>query len=494
MPTDAYEQAQAWATDWSQRWFLDPTGNDRLRVAGIDAGWASHVDAYEVLHRFAMVRLGEHVGRPRSFTGRAKSRGWDRAIRAVSLRLLQSPESARVVSRPIGDLEPIALVVEIPTPSMVQGLAQVAAHLGERGVLTTTDPRAFRALRQLGLEPRALHAIRHRSSLPTARREIEAGWAAIRRDAAPMELDGHDVGRDALAALEPLVRRSLPWVAAEALASRQLLQRLRPRSLGLASDQHRMGRILTQVAAETATPTVVLQHGLPQARVGYLPVVARTVATWSEASSAWFVDAGTSPDRLRVTGNPRFDEYADRDGDRSKPDGSPRLLLALSPTARRINELLLQSTLGAVESLPTARLVIKLHPGQGSWEFVSAAVARSTAAPRIEVRRHAPLGPLLRWAEVTMVHRSTVVVDSLAAGTPVILARAGDASPAEERELAGLNLPVADGAEGLAREITALHGRAGMYFREREAAIERVTGPVDGQSAARIADVLATTG
>ncbi len=496
--TSSFAEARAWAADWAQRWFLDAAGTDRLQIDGLDAGWATHVEAYGLLFRFALERLGSAPRRTSpSLLQTVKELGLDRAARTAGLRLLRAPGVETVPVVPGGR---VAFVVEIPTPSILHPVAAVARVIGTPGaIVATADPRAYRGLAAAGLRPVALTVPwrDERSLLRRAQVSAEVAWAPVRTDPPIMELGGEDVAIPALGVLLPLLTRSLPWLGVEVAAVRRLLERTRPISIAIGSDQHRIGRVVAQVAGEVGIPAVVLQHGLPQARIGLLPVVAPTVAAWSEASRDWFVEHGTAPGAVAVTGNPRLDEFWNSTASGAAASvpgvtrlrGRPRILLALSPGAPT-DEAVLRLALDGLASLPEACMVAKLHPGQGDWGFVKPVLAGHPAAQRVRVLRHEPLYPLLRWADVTLVQRSTVAVESLAAGTPVGLLATAEAPGAADLELGDLRLPRADSGDSLADLIVSLGSSRESYFSERAAALQRIVGPLDGRSAERIAALL----
>ncbi len=489
MTSPTYEDARHWAAHWCQRWFLGPDGADLLQVDGVDAGWASHIDAYEALLRFALRRFRHHGRSAPSFTRLTKERGFDRALRALGLQAVGSSGATRDGSA----TGSVAVVIEIPTPSMLESLVLLARHLGtERSSVVTTDPRAFRLLDSRGVRPLSLGGGWRdaRAAVSRAKPAIQSGWAAVESLHVPMLLGGRDERMDALESLRPLVTRSLPWIGADIAAAASFLDVGQPTAIALASDQHRTGRVVTQLAERRGIPVVVLQHGLPQAAIGYLPVVAPTVATWSAASRQWFVDAGTDPDRLKVLGNPRFDEFAANGPAADGPEGRPRMLLALSPTSPAVNSAAASLAVRALQDLPAASLVIKLHPGQGDWGHVRRLVRASPVAHRVNLRRRSSLAPLLRWADVTLIHRSTVAVDSLAAGKPVVVLDVGPGQHPPQRELSELDPPVADNPRRLVEIVVELARDRSAFFSSRTAAVESLVGPVDGMATSRIADYL----
>ena len=489
MTSQAYEDARIWAAHWCQRWFLGPTGEDLIQVDGVEAGWATHIEAYEALFRFALRRL-RHDARPApSFTRFTKDQGFDRPLRTLGLHALGAP----VAASGIQGHGTVALVVEIPSPSMLESLALVARHLGPgRSRVATTDPRAFRLLDRRGVQPRAM-TLGWRNARAAAKRAepaVQSGWAAIVSQTPSMVLGDRDERDGALESLTALVTRSLPWLGAEIAAANEFLDGAQPVSVALASDQHRIGRVMAQLAKRRGIPVTVLQHGLPQAQIGYVPVVASTVANWSVASREWFLDVGTDAERLQILGNPRFDELATPGPAVEGPDGRPRMLLALSPTSLAINAAAAALVLRALEDLPGARLVIKLHPGQGDWGYVRRLVRASPAADRVDIRRGSALNPLLRWTDVTLIHRSTVAVDSLAAGKPIVVLDVRDGLHAAQLELGELDPPVADSPRHLVELVLELARDRATFFSARTGAVESLVGPVDGLATSRIGDHL----
>jgi hypothetical protein len=488
MSATRYEEARAWAARWAQEWFLGPDGADRLDIGtGVRAGWATHVEGFLLLLDLALEALGQRRARS-SLAGRVKALGWDRSLRALGMRAIRGGAEMSSHDRPV------AFIVEIPTPSMLEPARLVAAAVApNERIVAAADPRALRALRKAGLEPLALVL-----SMAEQRRCLRAGSAYVealaRIESTPprMRLDNADLTRPAMRMLRRNLSRSLPWIAVEHRALVRLTELARPRSFAVGSDQHRIGRLVSDVARSYRARVTVLQHGMPQLDIGYLPVVADRVAAWSNEAAEWFVERGTERSRLRVLGNPRFDPLvaASATG-RPRSDDSVRLLMALSPTAVSTNEAVVASALGALGSLPSAQLVVKLHPGHREWDWVGRLVARASLGDRVRIAHREDLGSLLRWADVTLVHRSSVALDSVAAGVPVV-AIIGDAPSAAEAELRDLELPRAAGSAGVVdavRDLDHPDARA-EWFRKRRARIVEHTGPLDGRSAERIAQAI----
>jgi hypothetical protein len=499
-PHPTFEEVREWSIERATSWALDDAGRDRLALDEIDPAQALRVEAFNLLLPMAASAIGVSSDFGSSgWRGDLKRRGLDRLARAVALHAL----GIRSTRPPAGRLDVVG-VGEVATPSMLDPMIHVLRALpAERRLAVAGDPGVYRRFARTALEPipATIPWREERRILGRATREARGRWAELSSQPPAFTLRGTDLTGQALERLRPLVLRSLPWIAVEHEAIRRVIERSGPRWVVLASDQHRIGRIAVGVARAAGCKTMVLQHGVPQYSLGYLPVVADTIAIWSDAAHDWFVSGGADPRRIRRLGNPRMDQLVARDRTRDREEvaqrlglpGGPRLLVGLSPSDSDRNLALLRLGLATLKNNSTATMIVKLHPGGGRWDDVRSVVEDSEARvrDRIRIARLDALYPLLMWADLTLIHRSTVALESLAAGTPVaIIGGAGD-SPTDSLP-ANLDLPeVTDPGtlQSLLDRIGTDDARL-QFIAERKDAIERSTGPLDGQTVKRIADVL----
>jgi hypothetical protein len=213
------------------------------------------------------------------------------------------------------------------------------------------------------------------------------------------------------------------------------------------------------------------------------------VLTWSHGASRWFEAHGTDPRRLIVVGNPAFDGLRRQDRDEATRPAPPTILLALTPATSETNAAIVQSGLDAIAALRDATLTVKLHPSDGEWSYVRELISRHPCAARVTVRHREPLQPLLEQASACWLHRSSVALESLAAGVPVVVI-ASTAPSTADLELADLGLPVAGSASELAHLTGGLFDRStrAVYFASRP--IEDSVGPTDGRAASRVLQAL----
>lgn len=496
-----FEDVRDWAAERATDWALDKSGADRLTIDDFSPASALRIEAFNLLMPLAVSAAGltSDFGSA-GVSGVLKRSGLDRGARAWAQRLFARTPGREATQ---DQRAPIAFVSELATPSTLEPMLAVAGALpaGSWSVVTA-DPRADRRWRADGAAPHpAILPWREQQALlRTWTAAARERWAGIAAEPPSFVLDKIDLSREALSVLKPLVLRSLPWLGVERRALFRRLDALSPLWIVLASDQHRLGRVATGWARANGARSLVLQHGLPQYSVGYLPVVADLVATWSETSDGWFLRGGTPPNRLLRLGNPRLDvlaraereHKAERVATRLGLSGHPRLLLTLSPSDAARNLELVDLAVAAIASTGDGSLVVKLHPGDGRSEAVRQRLgATGPLRHRIRLQKREPLYPLLLWADLTLLHRSSVAVESLAAGTPVALAGTGREKPGDALP-DDLRLPEVTTAESvlaLAGEISGVERRE-AWVAERADAIERSIGPQDGGSARRIAALL----
>lgn len=475
------DAAAEWAQSWSQRWFLDEYGADRFTFAGISAGWATHVEAYLILLALAKRAAGLSRLGDLSLHTWLKRRGFDRSVRATALRTIR---------RPILEPRRVASIIEVPTPSMAEAVTLVAAAGGTAAGAAVSDPRAARFVSSAGLRafPLVVPWREERRLLGDANKQVSRAWQQFAAAPTQMNFGEHDLTRAAVEQLRPLAFRSMPWLAAERRAIELYLTQTAPVGVAIASDQHRIGRLAVAVARKMGIKSVVVQHGMPQARVGYLPVVADHIAAWSDASREWFVSGGTDPEKVTVTGNPRIDRLSMVAA--TAPQDF-RVLLALSGGAPGMNEALTRGVLEALRDLPGAALTVKLHPGLRDWGSVRRTI-RSQRRVRVEVLWRTPIDDALRRATVVVVNRSSVVLDAMLAGRPVVTYRVGAELTSAEADVPELDLPTATTPAQLHDLLDRLRVDAvkDAFLRRREVALRRTGGPMDGRSAYRILQLL----
>lgn len=366
---------------------------------------------------------------------RARERSAALGERAISaLKRARVDALARALStlpdvRLVGSRRPgrrVLGVFDVRNEGMIANVAAVIRHLAERG-----DPVAAVYMeRRVGRRVRAVLGEPSASPLASFGRPddlVRAGRmaAAVRRAAAALVADagGDDplVGAAARYAAGRLRVAGVWQALVDLRAVRRSLDRLRPDVVLVASDAHWYARAYAFAARETGVATAVLQHGALAFDHFYVPVVADRMLAWGPWCRDWFVDRGVEAARVVATGCVRAPR---REPLRAMGAPPRRWLFAAQPIPSGVTQALLDRVRGALSAHPDARLVVRPHPGEsrrgallamlGTWPVELR--ARVTVSPA-----ERSLADELAASDVCLVSQSTVGIDALAAGVPVVL-------------------------------------------------------------------------
>lgn len=233
------------------------------------------------------------------------------------------------------------------------------------------------------------------------------------------------------------------------------------------------------VARRHRVPVVLLQEGvrfpLPaeeRIRTPYGGSDLAAICAWGERSAAHFRRVAPA-DRVRITGNPRYDGI---DMDRVRVEGkalrerlglSGRLVGFLSNPIDDQGFCTTEEKLGLFErftasAAPTlakhdVTVVVKLHPREDAAAFrdVAARLGARPGCPRIVVAADAPILPLLSALDAGVVLTSTVGLEAMLFGVPVGALEIPRAGHVFDYVESGAAVPLhAD--ERAAREVAAL--------------------------------------
>jgi hypothetical protein len=269
---------------------------------------------------------------------------------------------------------------------------------------------------------------------------------------------------------------------------------------------HEVGVPFVVVQKETTVaPNTMREHAAAVAL--HAPPVADAMTSCSERQKEFWVRAGAAPDSIAVTGQPRFDVYGTSDHE-PRPDG--RRLLFFSYHADAYHP----SGAGGSEGEPAWS---RLHheTEQGLWELAArgwdvtikphpqqdfradrqrlAAAMPAAAAGRVRfAENEADARELILAADVVVGFQTTALIESMAAGRPVVYT----GWDAQARRLAGELIPfgdwrdvlsVVDAPEDLVEAVEGARGRrlSGDAADRARAIWTEYLGPVDGRAAER---------
>ena len=275
--------------------------------------------------------------------------------------------------------------------------------------------------------------------------------------------------------------------------ARALLRRAAPKLLVIGNDRFVTGQLLVATAHELGARVLCIQDGL----AADVPQWWLRRADFTAANGTFLRDIlvreGADPSSVTVTGQPRYDRLlrnakaVRREAARANLGVSgdlPVVLFALQDTH---DPRYISAIVNALMSIAEIRVVVRPHP----WHPRD--VVRdleSTYAARLRVARDNPLLDCLVAADVVVSQYSTVLVEAAMLGIPGVgVSLSGSRDPIDLSEHG-----IVAGARDLETFVTAvrraLEGQSDISAARFEA--EQLIGPLDGQSAARVARLVVT--
>lgn len=259
----------------------------------------------------------------------------------------------------------------------------------------------------------------------------------------------------------------------------------------------------------TIAPDTMEHHSRDIGR--HFPFIGDRMTVCSEHHKDFWVRAGADPDRIIVTGQPRFDCYAARGSNGGRDPGRQRRVLFLTfmtdayvPTRLRDRhswrDLLsgIEEVLHRVGRAKGAEVLVKPHPQHPEPQL---------EAMRGRFRELDPQGRVLRVlerdldtrelifdADVVVGFQTTALMEGLLARKPTIYAAWGEALPSVEKGLIpywefGEPMRCARSAGELERILGAELDREEPPERVPEE-VQRLLGPRDGEASSRVVRIL----
>ncbi len=256
-------------------------------------------------------------------------------------------------------------------------------------------------------------------------------------------------------------------------------------------------RVWVRVAHRLRRASLVVQHGHLEFKGDENHWLGEFSAFWTAEVAAEYIRRGLDRRRVFLTGSPNIDRYATRQRGKGDPWGKRRLRVVVFTAANPgvqpyLGELCDQEYAESVlKELWSARdtidVTVKLHPGEHASEYQRNLGAWIGAGVRVIER--CDVGSLLEKSDVVISPLSTVVLEALALGKPVLLVPPAtiDSRKSRLESLQGVwCLRPGEGIrEGLKRVLA--ESRTGPPSGER---VEVIVGPQDGRSGERLLDVV----
>lgn len=173
-------------------------------------------------------------------------------------------------------------------------------------------------------------------------------------------------------------------------------------------------------------PTLVVQHGAPCICSGYIPVSAVKIAVYGEFSKRWFLQNKVEPEKIVVTGPPRFDAYK-ANKDRNTGQGDYILFIPPISSKKVVNrildpkddEFLFYCIVNAAIKLPAIKFIVKLRPEDLMGKTLQKIIYQNKLK-NISLLYNADNKKLLESCSLLITDISTMGIEALYFDKPVI--------------------------------------------------------------------------
>ena len=261
-----------------------------------------------------------------------------------------------------------------------------------------------------------------------------------------------------------------------------ILEKHRPALIVSADDADQRCRIYSLLAREKGIPTLLVQQGLTKREYPEWRFFSQTaLAAMGSRSRDDMIAQGVSPEKITLTGHPGFDHLAFPQpvlcarvrADLGVLEGWKMVLFVSQPyyvgvfNTPGIRQDMIKAIVQACGSLKDTKLIVKPHPGDDVRELKG---LFGKAPKAVVVDRVTDIVPLVKACDVVVTFFSTVALQALYAGRPVVNVDFPGSGGQRLYEESGATW-IARSTDDIAAHIRTLIGKAGdKEISSREAA------------------------
>ncbi len=325
--------------------------------------------------------------------------------------------------------------------------------------------------------------VRHRSAEQAeTQKRFEEQWRDLRKNGLPECSAGGTSLHPMLAEmLDEIILHETPLMLRNIDSAYEMLQTLAPDivflRVSVTTQTH--FAILAMVARALSIPSLELQHGLEYLGPGSISKhhSAEYVAVYGRVIQDEFAALGRPREKTPIVGSPRFDVYKNEAAavqhDAGGADAISILCIGYGVGVEWFYddyemEDYYAAIARAVQNIPNASVVIKLRPGEFRESDCRSVIERIFAHVPHTIAQYEPMSELLSAADVVFSYYSTVVLEAMQFGKPVI------AYSAQTME-----------KEQIRFHLTRYADRGGLIIAETPAEIEAACRSLAGDPAVR---------
>lgn len=293
------------------------------------------------------------------------------------------------------------------------------------------------------------------------------------------------------------------------------LEKINPAAIVVRSDISSFMRSLCLVAQQKGIPTLLIQHGIRAELRGQESIYASNLAMWGDAHLDRQAAAAKSSEGLTVTGAPNHDRFVSQ---RARPRGLVKsqvceslnfdpeqkiVMLGMrtntpdywysafrfADAEARVFEVVVK----AVQQIGSAQLLVKMHPSDRITRVYHEILSQiNDGTTKVAIVQNYSLDDALIACDVLITHGSTVALEAMIIGRPVIITNftarddlipyAGEGPAVSVRD-PGQLVPAL-------RDILEREETPAVELAKRTRFIERYAYKIDGQSTERVRNLI----
>lgn len=211
--------------------------------------------------------------------------------------------------------------------------------------------------------------------------------------------------------------------------TKRVIRRDNPDVIVVMDERSPFGKAVVAVCELGGVPSLVLQHGIHDDQPEYGPTRATKMSVYGDFTRNVLIKRGVNPERIVLTGAPQWDELVLEKGIAREEfcrqmglDESKGLVLLATAIVfdREMGRRVVAGVINAVKEFPDLQLLIRAHPSSSEPVSLYKDIAEEMGAGNIVVFKKPHDYDSIRACDIFITRYSTVAIDAIIAGKPVI--------------------------------------------------------------------------
>jgi UDP-N-acetylglucosamine 2-epimerase len=207
------------------------------------------------------------------------------------------------------------------------------------------------------------------------------------------------------------------------IAIENMLDHEKPNLLVVMNETTMLGGVAVALAKSKGIRTICIQHGaMGDDAADILPVTVDKILVWGNSTKKILVDSHVPEEKIMITGPPQIDrkiiisDEEKKSIERIGVNRNKRIVFLTTQPIPEMNDIVIE-VCKAVKGIENTQLVIKMHPAEFSPDMYKK-IAKEVGIDAIITKDY--LYPLIDACEVMVTSSSTVGIESLMLGKPVM--------------------------------------------------------------------------